>query len=264
MLTLHADPVALLAGVDTLWWFFGLGMLSMVALAWSASPKRTRAWARGVLAAAVALGVAIALWDPSEVASQWLKYTSVVGAPFAAWCLAREGWTGYATPWLCSWRRVGAILAGTVVLGYLTLKATPAEQKDIFWAMYSFTLLTAPLYSSHAFLWWFLHALKRVYIGKYLREETAVRAMDTYFSLWWNHKVRKRLVSKEVWLATTLVWPQFMQSAWWQRVGKAFWPDVLDWHVSMGTANMVWFLQERDKHPPEQLENVSSSGAVWA
>lgn len=258
------NSLSVLAAMDTQWWFFGWGMLSLVALVWIARPKNTRARAGAGMAAVVALGVGIALWDPSEVVSQWLKYTGVLCTPPVVWCLVREGWKGYTAPWLFSWRRVGAILLGLVVLGYLMFQAVLPNQKDAYWALYTFTLMMAPLYGFHAFMWWFLHALKRVYIGKYLREETVERVVDTYFLLWWNHKVRQRPISKQAWLETTLAWPQFMQSPWWQGVGKTFWPDVLDWHVSMGTSNMVWFLQERDKHPPEQLEDVSDAGAVWA
>lgn len=261
---LDFNPASVLVAMDTMWWFFGLGMLAMVALVWIASPKRTPGWAGGGTGAVVALGVAIALWDPSEVASQWLKYTGVLCTPFVVWCLAREGWKGYAAPWLFSWRRVGAILLGLVALGFAMFQAVLPNQKDAYWALYTLTLMMAPLYGFHAFLWWVLHALKRVYIGKYIGEETTSRVVDVYFMLWWNHTVRNRRVEQEDWLRLTAEHPYFMASVWWQKLGLAFWLDVLEWDAKLGTTNMLWFIRQRMESPPEVLEDMGSSGAVWA
>lgn len=258
----YYDASALLAAMDTTWLFFGLGVLSMLALLWSANPKTTQTRAAGCTGAVVALGVAIALLDPSEVVSEWMQYTSVVGTPLVVWCLAREGWKGYLTPWLFSWRRIGATLLGLVGLGYLMVQSTPTGQKDVQWALYSFTQMMAPLFGFKALLWWGLHALKRVYVGKYIGEGTAPRVVDVYFTLWWNHTVRGRRVAQQDWLRITAEHPYFMGSSWWQKLGLAFWPDVMEWNAKLGTSNMLWFIQQRMDSPPEVLDDYSDCGGI--
>ena len=92
--------------------------------------------------------------------------------------LAREGWRGYLTPWLFSWRRIGAILLGLVVLGYLLVQTIPTHEKDVHWGLYSLTQMLAPLFGVKALLWWGLDALKRVYVNKYIGEEKTTRVMN--------------------------------------------------------------------------------------
>ena len=120
--------------------------------------------------------------------------------------LAREGWRGYLTPWLFSWRRIGAILLGLVVLGYLLVQTIPTHEKDVHWGLYSLTQMLAPLFGVKALLWWGLDALKRVYVNKYIGEEKTTRVVDIYFMLWWmaTGVMRSRQVR---WMGSTLCWP---------------------------------------------------------
>ena len=174
----YYDAYAFFVGADKSGFLFGLGVLSMFALLWSANPRRTGVQAAAGTGIVVALGLAIVLLDPSEVLFAWMQYTSVVGTPLVVWYLAREGWRGYLTPWLFSWRRIGAILLGLVVLGYLLVQTIPTHEKDVHWGLYSLTQMLAPLFGVKALLWWGLDALKRVYVNKYIGEEKTTRVMN--------------------------------------------------------------------------------------
>ena len=149
-------------------------------------------------------------------------------------------------------------------MGYLIVKSTPNDVKEVIWAPYFFTLLLSPLFAFKALMWWTLTTLKRVYVGKYTYEKESTKTVDVYFTAWWNDKVRGRTVDQAQWLALTKQYPQFMESRWWQKKGMAFWPDMMEWDAKLGTLAMLWFIQQRMDRPPEVLDDYSDAGSLFA
>ena len=229
----HArDSMASLMGAQSVMWIcFSLGMLSMALLVWSAKPGRHAiAVAIGFLSV-LAVEIALALLDSSPVLSRWRQYISIIAAPVVIWRFGRECWIGYLSPWLFSWGRIGLLVLALFAVGYLMIKAVPTEEKEVFWALYSFTLLLAPIVLLKALIWWALHTLKAAYMGTYRNSKKSNRTVDVYFTTWWNDVVRGRTMDQGQWLAITTEHPEFIKSRWWQNKGAALWPDVLEWNT---------------------------------
>lgn len=241
-----------------------LAALSMAVVLWAAKPGRTRSRCVVATAGVVLFGVAIVAFDASAVDSRWMQCTAALGTPLVVWCLGRECWKGYLTPWTFSWTRVGLVMLAIWAMGYLIVKATPTDAKEVIWMPYFFTLLLAPLFAFKALLWWTLNTLKKVYLGKFSYEEESTKAVDVYFTTWWNDRVRGRKVDEQDWLELTEQHPQFIDSVWWQKKGLAFWPDVMEWNAKLGTSNMLWFIQQRMESPPEVLDDYSDVAGIWS
>lgn len=250
--------------VDSLVIVSVLAMLTLGFLFWVAMPGRRR-WLVGTgLGLAMATGAVLSFFEGHTVRSQPLKWVALVGTPLLVFALAKYCWRGYQAPWKFSWWAFWGLCLLHGGLIATLMFSVHEEYARVNWALFVGLLLFAPIFVFKGFLYWLVETIKNGYMGILLREPGSERGAAVYVFMWWQHRTRKTTVTGAQWLAVTSRYPQFIDSAWWQTLGKSFWPDVMEWNAKLGTANMLWFIQERINNPPQDLEDVSSSGALWA